>query len=305
MKIKFWGVRGSIPCPGPDTVKYGGNTPCIELSFGGTDRCIIIDAGSGIRELGNDLLARHQHHPLRSVELFITHTHWDHIQGFPFFAPIYEPHMNIKIHGPATYGSETLKDAVAGQLSYRYFPVRQAELASKMVYTELNEGHFDLGDGIILKTKYLNHPLLCLGYRFEYQNKSVCMVYDTEPFQNLFSTDPNAPVFNETIANEGEQAVKDGKQSIIDFYSGADILIHDAQYTQNEYESGKKGWGHSPIEGTIDEVKGTDVKRLVLFHHEPVRTDKQLDQLSKTFCRSDVKGNTTILFAREGMQLAI
>jgi phosphoribosyl 1,2-cyclic phosphodiesterase len=305
MKIKFWGVRGSIPCPGPHTVKYGGNTPCIELSFRNTNRCFIVDAGSGIRELGHDLLARHRNHPLKSIDLFITHTHWDHIQGFPFFTPIYNPNMNIKIYGPVTYDNETLKDAIVGQLSYRYFPVRQTELASKMEYEELNEGHFDLGDGIILKTKYLNHPLLCMGYRFEYQKKSICMVFDTEPLQNLFNTDPSQPDYNEAMANEGEQVVKDGNQRIIDFYAGADILIHDAQYTQDEYEAGKKGWGHSPIEDTIDVVKRNDVKQLVLFHHDPIRTDKQLDQLCKIHCKPCRKNNTSVSFAVEGTQVVI
>ena len=138
MKIKLWGVRGSIPCPGPNTVKYGGNTACIELCFGETNRCIIIDAGSGIRELGNDLLSRCRLPSLDTIEIFITHTHWDHIQGFPFFAPIYDPKMKIKIYGPATYGDETVKDAMTGQLSYRYFPVRQAELASKLIFTCLH-----------------------------------------------------------------------------------------------------------------------------------------------------------------------
>lgn len=305
MKVKFWGVRGSIPSPGPHTVKYGGNTSCIEIYFEEINRSIIIDAGSGIRELGNDLLTRNHRPPVNSIEIFITHTHWDHIQGFPFFAPIYDPEMNIKIYGPAIYGGETAMDAMTGQLSYRYFPVRQAELASKMVYKELKEERIDLGDGIILKTKYLNHPLLCLGYRFEYQNKVACMVYDTEPFQNLFSADPDDPSYNETMVNEGELAAKDGNQGITDFYSGADILVHDAQYTQEEYKNGKTGWGHSPIEGTINDVKKTNVKRLILFHHEPVRTDQELDQLSKVCCTSKEKSNLIVLFAREGMQVEI
>jgi phosphoribosyl 1,2-cyclic phosphodiesterase len=305
MKIKFWGVRGSIPCPGPHTVKYGGNTSCIEVCFDEADRCIIIDAGSGIRELGNDLLSRKHSPPLKSIEIFITHTHWDHIQGFPFFSPIYNPDMQIQIYGPAMYDNETLMDAMAGQLSYRYFPVRQAELASKVIYTELKEGCFDLGDGIQLKTKYLNHPLMCLGYRFEYRDKVVCMVYDTEPFHNLFCTNPDDPSYDDAIIKEGEQAAKEGNQGISDFYTGADILIHDAQYTQDEYDACRKGWGHSPIEGTIDEVKQKKVGHLVLFHHEPVRTDKQLDQLAKRYCKPNEKNKTKILFAKEGMQISI
>jgi len=156
-----------------------------------------------------------------------------------------------------------------------------------------------------LKTKYLNHPLMCLGYRFEYQGKSACLAFDTEPFQNLFCSNPQDPTYDETIATEGELAAMEGNQAILNFYSGADILIHDAQYTQDEYDSCKKGWGHSPIEGTIKAVKHTDVKQLVLFHHEPLRTDQQLDQLTKKYCRSNGKNSTKVIFAREGMQLSV
>ena len=180
MKIKFWGVRGSIPCPGPQTVKYGGNTSCLELRFMNPERRIIIDAGTGIRELGNYMMTHDLPKGPIVAEIFLTHTHWDHIQGFPFFAPIYIPGTKLRVYGPVIYHEdETIENVVGGQLAYRYFPVRQEELAAEIEYIDLSESRLDLGDGIMLTTKYLNHPLLCLGYRFEYRGKVFCTAYDS------------------------------------------------------------------------------------------------------------------------------
>ena len=302
MNIGFWGVRGSIPCPGPHTMKYGGNTPCLELRFKETDRLIIIDAGSGIRELGNYMMAHDLPKGSIRTEVFLTHTHWDHIMGLPFFTPIYIPGTELKIYGPVTYEDDTLEDVVGGQLTYRYFPVRQTELASEMEYIDLKEGRFDLGDGIMLETKYLNHPLLCLAYRFEYRGKVLCTAYDTEPFQNVFCTDPNDPSYDEAMAREGAQVAREENQRVEEFFAGADLLIHDAQYTQEEYESSKVGWGHSSCEHAIAAAKRAKVKRLALFHHEPVRTDAQIDALSKKYCNEDYAGDTEVFFAREGMR---
>ena len=305
MNIRFWGVRGSIPCPGPHTVKYGGNTLCLEIGFEDLDRLIIIDAGTGIRELGSYLVARYLHKGPIKAEIFLTHTHWDHIQGFPFFGPIYMPGTHIKVCGPVTYEEDTLEDVVGGQLKYRYFPVRPTELASDIEYVDLKEGRFDLGDGIILTTKYLNHTLLCLGYRFVYRGKVFCTAYDTEPFHNIFSTDPDDPSYDEAMAREAQQVANEENQRLEDFFSGADLLIYDTQYTQEEYESTKTGWGHSPIEYAIASAKRSGVKRLALFHHDPMRTDAQIDELTKKYCNPDYAGNIEVFFASEGMQVEI
>ncbi len=305
MKIRFWGVRGSIPCPGPHTVKYGGNTLCLELRFKDPDRLIIIDAGSGIRELGNYMMAHDLPKGPIETEIFLTHTHWDHIMGLPFFTPIYIPGTKLKIYGPVTYEDDTLKDVVGGQLTYRYFPVRQTELAAEIKYIDLKEGRLDLGDGIIFKTKYLNHPLLCLGYRFEYRGKVLCTAYDTEPFQNIFCTDPDDPAYDEAMAREGEQVAREENQQVEEFFAGVDLLIHDAQYTQEEYESSRVGRGHSSIEHAIAVAKRSRVKRLALFHHEPVKTDKEIDELANKYCDPDYTGHTEVFFAREGMQIRV
>lgn len=303
MKIKFWGVRGSIPCPGPHTMKYGGNTACVELRF--EDRLIIIDAGSGIRDLGNHMVSHDLPKGPMKTEIFLTHTHWDHIMGFPFFTPIYIPGTKLKVYGPVTYEDDTLKDIVGGQLAYRYFPVRQTELAAAIEYIDLKEGHFDLGDGIMVTTKYLNHPILCLGYRFEHRGKVLCTAYDTEPFQNVFSTDPDDPSYDEAMAHEGEQVSREQNQLLEKFMTGADLVIYDAQYTREEYQSSKIGWGHSSVEYAIAAAQRTKVKRLALFHHEPVRNDDQLDELTKRYCNSDYAGETEVFFAREGMEIEV
>ncbi len=305
MKVKFWGVRGSIPCPGPYTIKYGGNTACLELRFEDPDRLIIIDAGSGIRELGNYMMANDLPKGPIKTEIFLTHTHWDHIMGFPFFTPGYVPGTKLKIYGPVSYEDDSLEDVVGGQLTYRYFPVRQAELASEIEYINLKENRFDLGDGITLITKYLNHPVLCLGYRFEYRDKVFCTAYDTEPFQNVFCTDHDDPSYNEAMAHEGDKAARAENQRVEEFTAGADLLIYDAQYTQKEYESSRIGWGHSSCEYAIAAAKRAGVKRLALFHHEPVRTDDQIDELTEKHCSREHTGDTDIFFAREGMEIAL
>jgi phosphoribosyl 1,2-cyclic phosphodiesterase len=305
MIVKFWGVRGSIPTPGIDTAKYGGNTVCIEIKFADIQRRIIIDAGSGLRLLGNHLMAKHGASKALKTDIFLTHTHLDHILGFPFFAPIFLPSTRLKIYGPVTCETESLETVIGGQLSYRYFPIRQQELAAQIDYLNLTEGCFDLGDDIRLTTKYLNHPLLCLGFRFEYNGNVCCTAYDTEPFQNLFVTDAQDPAFDAIMAHQGEVVAKEENDRLEAFFAGADLLIHDAQYTQQEYEPSRRGWGHSPVEYAIKAAQRSNVKHLALFHHDPMRTDTQLDELTKLRCHRRQTGDTEVFFAREGMQVEI
>lgn len=301
MNIRFWGVRGSIPCPGPSTVRYGGNTACIELRFEEADRLIIIDAGSGIRLLGNYIMEHDLPKGSIQTDIFITHTHWDHIMGFPFFTPIFIPGTSINIYGPVTYEEEGLDEIVGGQLSYRYFPVRQTELAATIDYFTVKETTMDLGDGITLRTKYLNHPILCLGYRFEYKGVSFCTLYDTEPFRNVFPTDPASPDYDPVAAEEGEIAAKEENEKLLRFIEQADIVVYDSQYTQKEYISSKIGWGHSYYEWVINAAHKANVKKVLLFHHDPLRTDDELDRLAQEY-KQKIAGKTDVIveMAKEG-----
>jgi len=239
------------------------------------------------------------------AEIFLTHTHLDHILGLPFFAPIYNPRAKLKIYGPVTCEEAPLKEVIGGQFSYRYFPVRENELGATIEYIDLKEGRYDLGDGIQLTAKYLNHPLLSLGYRIEYCGKIICTAYDTEPFYNVFSTDPTDPSYDELLASEGELAAREENQRMEEFFNGADLLIHDGQYTMAEYECGKKGWGHSPIEYIVGAARRASVKRLAICHHDPLRSDSQIDALSEMYCSREFSGNMVTFFAREGMQVEI
>jgi phosphoribosyl 1,2-cyclic phosphodiesterase len=305
MRIKFWGVRGTVPCPGAQTIKYGGNTACIEVRMKDSNRQIIIDAGSGIRELGHEMVHKDLPQGPISTEIFLTHTHLDHIVGFPFFTPIYIKGTKIKIYGPVTYEDDPLENVFSGQFTYRYFPIRWEELASELEFVKIREDRLDLGDGIFVTTKYLNHPVLCLGYRFEYKGNVFCTTYDTEPFSNVFCTDPSDPSYDEALAVEGERAVKEENTRIEAFFSGADVLVHDAQYTDQEYRASKKGWGHTSFEYVIEAAKRNGIKKLVLFHHDPARTDDQLDALAEYYCSPAYTGNMEVVFAREGTILEI
>jgi phosphoribosyl 1,2-cyclic phosphodiesterase len=304
--VKFWGVRGSTPCPGPLTVKYGGNTSCLEVRFPGTDRLIIIDAGSGIRELGNHLLANVPADEGIATEIYLTHTHWDHIMGLPFFSPAYLPKTRIKIFGPVPHAEESIEGIVGGQMAYRYFPVRDADLAADISYFDLkDETRLDIGDGIALSTKYLNHPVPCLGYRFEHAGKVLCTAWDTEPFPNTSVSDPAHCGYDPALAELGEKEAGERNRLLEGFYADADLLIHDTQYTEEEYRSARIGWGHSSIESAIAGARRSGVKKLAFIHHDPMRTDATIDELAKIYCRTGKDIELQTFFAREGMEVRL
>lgn len=302
MTFTLWGVRGSIPCPGPTTVRYGGNTLCLEVRYGEHDRLIIVDAGSGIRTLGNHLMNHDLARGPIEAKLLFSHTHWDHIMGFPFFTPLFIPSTKLDIYGPVTFEDEGLDKVIGGQLQYRYFPVTLADLSAQIHYHRLQETTLEFEDGLRVHTKYLNHPITCLGYRFEHAGRTVVTLFDHEPFRNLFEDDPET-------SEEGARAAAEENRRIEAFMAGADLVLHDAQYTQKEYQKGRLGWGHSPMEWAINAAARARVKKLVLIHHDPDRTDEQLDELEARYRRviqARDPGRPPVLdvvFGREGMVL--
>jgi len=300
--VRFWGVRGSIPCPGRDTVEFGGNTACLEIRA--DRRIVIVDLGTGVRLLGDYLAANDLKTTPLDMDIFLSHTHWDHIMGFPMFAPLFFPGATLRISGPVSFDDDSLESIISNQLSYKYWPIRHNELAANITYHELKETTIDMGEGLKLTTKYLNHPILTLGYRFEYQGKTIVTIFDHEPFRNLFPTNPDDPNYDELAAMEGEVTAREENEKILYFYRGADVLIHDAQYTDVEAMR-HLGWGHSSYEHTIEATSRAEVKKLVFFHHDPRSTDAQLQSLEDQY-RNAAVGNKSfpdIIMAREGLVL--
>ena len=299
--LRFWGVRGSIPCPGQSTLEFGGNTTCLEIRT--DERLFIIDMGTGIKALGDSLVKTALKNSKLDINIFITHTHWDHIMGFPMFSPVFSPNAKIKIWGPVSYNGEPLSSIVSGQLSYKYWPVRLNELVAGMEFEELKETKVDLGGGLILTTKFLNHSITCLGYRFDYKGSSIVCAFDHEPYRNMFPSDPKDPAYNEAAAVSGEAAANEENEKIISFYKDADILVHDAQFLPKEFNK-RLGWGHSSYDYAIEAALAANVKKLVFFHHEPNRTDSQLRKLEERY-KMKLKGKKrlSVVMAKEGMKL--
>ncbi|MBI5177946.1 MAG: MBL fold metallo-hydrolase [Nitrospinae bacterium] len=293
MKLQFWGVRGSIPAPGPDTAHFGGNTSCLHLMAEGQP-AIILDAGTGIRKLGIELLRNHK--DKKEIHLLFSHTHWDHIQGLPFFAPLYIPGFSIHIYGPVHY-EKSLEHILDQQMEYTYFPVRVAELQAKISYHELKEESFNIGD-ITVRTKYLNHPVLCLGYRFERNGKAIVYCTDHEPYYNFLGEDDGGEEVN--------MVVEDQNNRLKDFIRGADLLVMDTQYTEEEYPS-HQGWGHSSTVHNVGLIANCGIKRLAMFHHDPDRTDADEKKIVELMRRlgKDAGLDVEIFGAREGLSIEV
>jgi len=275
-QITFWGVRGSMPVPGAETIKYGGNTPCVQVQIG--DRLLILDAGTGIFKLGQHLMA--QGKPIRG-DIFISHTHWDHIQGFPFFTPAFVKCNSFSIYGLRSVNLN-FEDLMKGQMEYDHFPISLDEMGSNIDFHEITFGtETQLGDGIVLRTVLNNHPGGCLSYRLDYDGRSCCYMTDTEH---------NARI----------------KPDFLKFAAGADVVIYDAHFTNKEYAGfngfpSVKGWGHSTWQEGIKLVKACDAKKLVLFHHATYRTDEEMDAIEK----EAKKQYTDLIAAREGMVISL
>ena len=287
MDVRFWGTRGSVATPGPGTLRYGGNTSCVEVRSD-AGALIVLDCGTGARVLGRALTSSGQR---CDGHLLITHTHWDHIQGFPFFSPLFTPGNTWEIYAPGGLGRQ-LEQTLAGQMEYQYFPVTLAQLGAAIRYHDLVEGAFVIGD-VRVVTRYLNHPALALGYRLESGGNVIVYAADHEP---------HAP--NPAARGAGEPPIHSEDRRHVDFLAGADLVIHDAQYSLDEYPQ-KVGWGHTPAEWAVDYAMAAGVRRLALYHHEPLRDDAALDDLVE-ICRRRVgaAGNKLEVFgAAEGLAL--
>lgn len=298
MRIKFWGTRGSIPMPGIQTIRYGGNTPCIELRLKGGE-LVILDAGTGIRNLGEHIVARGE---TIHAYLLISHPHWDHIQGFPFFQPVFHAGHELTIVGGET-DLMTLERMIADQMNKVYFPIQLNELKARLTFKRVREEEFEVF-GALVRTIFVNHPVFALGYRIEQDGKSIVYISDNEPFDK---NEPRSHAnLDRNIAESFHRVDSDPNQRIIDFAEKADVLIHDATYTPEEYGD-HIGWGHSPYDFPLRVAAAAQVKTLVLFHHDPTHTDEQVDNiLASSRARIEVeKLPLKCLAAAEGMELEV
>jgi len=290
MKVKFWGVRGSIASPGPSTAKYGGNTTCIEIRTD-LNELIILDAGTGIFPLSQCLLAEL---PV-TANVLITHSHWDHIQGLPFFVPNFIPGNTLRLYGafdPVT--GKGVEQVMSVQLQYSYFPVREAEMKANIEYCTLKPNEtMQIGSARI--TPYMmNHPVINFGYRIESNGKSVFFTGDHEPPLNIYQ--PADPEYLEY------QSFLDEKSAEISHAMAAvDVLIADCSYTRAEYPA-KKGWGHGTFDSSIQYARRSGAKTLFCTHHEPTRSDDALEAVFRQALLENPRqiGDPDIRLAKEG-----
>ncbi|MFC3230827.1 MBL fold metallo-hydrolase [Marinibaculum pumilum] len=268
-KVKFWGVRGSIATPSPRHIAFGGNTSCVEVSVGG--RRIVLDAGTGIRNLGHWFLRKDVHH----AYLLLSHTHWDHINGFPFFSPAFRKDRHFQIMAGHLTECGGIRPILSNQMTQPWFPVPIDVMSARLEYEDFRQGDsFTLGRGIQIRTAALNHPNGATGYRIEHAGKSLCYVTDTEHV-------PGRP-----------------DQNVLGLIEGADLVIYDCTYTDKEFE-GKIGWGHSTWQEGIRLCQQANVKTLAIFHHDPDHEDHFMERLE-----ADARSLWTgAIVARENMRI--
>ena len=287
MKIRFWGTRGSIAKPGQSTIRYGGNTSCVQLStHDGT--LIIFDCGTGAHELGRELVA--QQATATRGHILISHTHWDHIQGIPFFEPFFKAGGEWDVYGPKGL-LQSIRDTLAGQMEYTYFPITVDKFGATIHYHDLLEGAFSIGD-VQVVTQYLNHPALTLGYRVRADGATLVYCCDHEP--------------NLAAAASGEAELTGQDLRHVEFLTGADLVIHDSQFTAQEYPD-RVGWGHSPGEYVIKVCQAAGVGRVILTHHDPMRDDAGVDRILAALRQRVAKSRLPleILGAAEGQVLEV
>ncbi len=269
IKIKFWGVRGSIATPGARYVQFGGNTSCVEIGFGG--QRVVLDAGTGLRNFGHWF----QRKNLRTAHVLRSHTHWDHITGFPFFSPAFRPKFSFTIMAGHLKHHGGIRQVLSSQMAQPTFPVPIEIMRAKLAFEDFQAGDsFTIGRGIKVRTTTLNHPDGATGYRLEYQGKAICYVTDTEHF-------PGKPDDN-----------------VLALIEGADLVIYDSTYTDKEFPQ-RVGWGHSTWQEGMRLCKAANVRRLMIYHHDPDHDDNYMEQLEAE-ATSAWTGNSV---ARENMRI--
>ena len=286
--IRMWGTRGSIPVSGPEHVRYGGNTTCVEFDLNSSEDVLIFDAGSGVRKLGNRLAAEGA---TRRIHLFITHTHWDHINGFPFFSPLFFPNAKITIYGDRGFGDD-LEAVFRGQFARDYFPVEWDEFRAQVDFQHLTDEPVEIG-GARISREHVNHPGATVGYKVDYRGKSMVFIPDNEFLQGYLGSPDRTEAYHDLLVTN---------LKIIEFIRGADVLIHEAQYMNDEYAQ-HSGWGHTCVSNACVLLKETRAKEWIVTHHDPNHDDDFLDdKLALTQQLIDELGcNTRVTHARDGL----
>lgn len=290
MRVRFWGTRGSIPKAGPSTLRYGGNTSCVEVrADDGT--LVVLDAGSGIHEFGLTLMRNGE--GARRGHLLIGHTHWDHIQGFPFFAPLFSPEGQWDVFAPGGRGHQ-IEKSLHVLMSYEHHPIALDSLEAQVCFQDLVEGEFQVGS-IRVITQYLHHPTLTLGYRLEVDGQVLVYATDYEPHS-----------LHPMRGRPGAQPIHREDQRHVRFLGDADLVIHDAQYTLDQFPA-REGWGHSPAERVVDYALSAGVRRLALFHHDPEHDDDTVDAIAVRAAEWAAKGvqPLEVFAAAEGQTLEL